>query len=444
MKKRFRQAMGFLVIAALLLISLQAFADTTGKNGLFSYAMKGNGTLKITTFDWNQYKTDTDIVIPQLIDGYTVTEIGELAFSQGDIGYNNIEKIFGSSRRYEAGDATLLIPNTVTTIGEKAFFNSGIGRVKIPASVKTIGTAAFCTGGLKSVTVEAENANYASVGNALYSKKAKELLAGSIEMTAIPEGIVSLGEFAFFDLDYVLYKGGYFSCPSSLEEIKAFAFYKSEDFLKDEPSVNKCNFKNVKKIGDYAFAQVYTNSDLIFGDALNEIGVGAFYKFTTYEERAIDFSRCVKLTYIPDKAFLCPGGSYDLRIILPSTIDHIGKEAFAEGTFREIEFIGSKPSTIDDRAFKKTETSILYSMDDRELSALLANVKTIGSEAFANCTFSGDLEIPECCSFIGENAFSKETKLKLKVQPGSYAESWAQENGYEYDNGVKPDLSWLN
>ena len=348
----------------------------------------------------------------------------------------------GSSRRYKAGDATLLIPNTVTTIGEKAFFNSGIGRVKIPASVKTIGTAAFCTGALKSVTVETENANYASVGNALYSKKAKELLAGSIEMTAIPEGIVSLGEFAFFDLDYV-YKGGYFSCPSSLEEIKAFAFYESENFLKGDNDT--CNFKNVKKIGDYAFAGVETKLNLIFGDALNELGVGAFYKFTTYifrGECAIDFSRCVKLTYIPDKAFLCHGGSYDLDIILPSTIDHIGKEAFAEGTFNKIEFNGSKPSTIDDRAFKKTD--IFYSMNVRVLSALLANVKTIGSEAFANCTFSGDLEIPECCSFIGENAFSKETKLKLKVQPGSYAESWAQENGYEYDNGVKPDLSWLN
>lgn len=440
MKKRFRQAMGFLVIAALLLISLQAFADTTGKNGLFSYAMKGNGTLKITKFDWNQYKTDTDIVIPQFIDGYTVTEIGELAFSQGDIGYNNIEKIWGSLRRYKAGDATLLIPNTVTTIGEKAFFNSGIGRVKIPASVKTIGTAAFCTGALKSVTVETENANYASVDNALYSKKTKELLAGSKEMTAIPEGIVSLGEFAFFGLDY-LEESGHVSCPSSLEEIKAFAFYESENFLKGDNGT--CNF-NVKKIGDYAFARVNTKLNLSFGGALNELGVGAFYEFATYmfmKECTISFSSCVKLTYIPDKAFLRHGGSYDLNIMLPSTIDHIGKEAFAEGTFHTIYFNGSKPSTIDDRAFKKTG---IYSMNVRGLSALLANVKTIGSEAFANCTFSGDLEIPECCSFIGENAFSKETKLKLKVQPGSYAESWAQENGYEYDNGVKPDLDWLN
>ena len=437
MKKHFRRAMGFLVIVALLLTSFQAFATTTGKNGLFSYAMKGNGTLKITKFDWSRYITNTSIVIPQLIDGYTVTEIGELAFSQGDIGYNNIKE---PSRRYKAENATLLIPNTVTTIGEKAFFNSGIGRVKIPASVKTIGTAAFCTGSLKSVTVETENANYASVGNALYSKKTKELLAGSIEMTAIPEGIVSLGEFAFFDLDYV-YEGGYFSCPSSLEEIKAFAFYSSEEFLKDEPFVKKCNFKNVKIIGDYAFAHVQTGCELIFGDALNEIGVGAFYNCQGYALRNlyIDFSNCINLAYIPDKAFSQAESGFG-KIIFPSTIDHIGKEAFADTRYDGIKFNGSKPSTIDDGAFKNTRN--IYGMDIQVFSVLLANVKTIGSEAFANYTFPGDLEIPECCSFIGENAFSKKTKLKVK--PGSYAESWAQENGYEYDNGVKPDLSWLN
>lgn len=434
MKKHFRRAMGFWVIVTLLLTSFQAFATTTGKNGLFSYAMKGNGTLKITKFDWSRYITNTSIVIPQLIDGYTVTEIGELAFSQGDIGYNNIKE---PSRRYKAGDATLLIPNTVTTIGEKAFFNSGIGRVKIPASVKTIGTAAFCTGNLKSVTVETENADYASVGNALYSKKTKELLAGSIEMTAIPEGIVSLGEFAFFDLDYV-YKGGYFSCPSSLEEIKAFAFYESDYFLENDN--DKCNFKNVKKIGDYAFAEAYTMRSLIFGDALNELGVGVFSGFrgSSYSDVQIDFSSCVNLTYIPENAFF----QTLEKIILPSTIDHIGKEAFAGTFFDKIKFNGSKPSTIDDGAFKDIHILDSARMNIRVFSILLANVKTIGSEAFANYKFPGDLEIPECCSFIGENAFSKKTKLK--VQPGSYAESWAQENGYEYDNGVKPDLSWLN
>lgn len=51
------------------------------------------------------------------------------------------------------------------------------------------------------------------------------------------------------------------------------------------------------------------------------------------------------------------------------------------------------------------------------------------------------MKIPASCTYIGNNAFYK--KVKLLVEPGSYAESWARDNGYEYDNGIEQDLSWL-
>ena len=175
MKKGFRRALCFLLVAMLLsIMAMPAYAATTGKNGLFSYTMRGNGTLTITKFDWSGYQKNTDIVIPQMIDGYTVTAIGDLAFSQGDV---DVEKVKLPDRKYEAKDAVLIIPNTVTTVGEKAFFNSGIGRVNIPASVNSIGAAAFCTGCLKNVTVQPGNEKYAAIEGALYDKKAKELLA---------------------------------------------------------------------------------------------------------------------------------------------------------------------------------------------------------------------------------------------------------------------------
>ena len=70
---------------------MPAYAATTGKNGLFSYTMRGNGTLTITKFDWSGYQKNTDIVIPQMIDGYNVTAIGDLAFSQGDVDVEKVE-----------------------------------------------------------------------------------------------------------------------------------------------------------------------------------------------------------------------------------------------------------------------------------------------------------------------------------------------------------------
>ena len=219
MKNGFRRTLCFLLVAMLLpIMAMPAYAATTGKNGLFSYTMRGNGTLTITKFDWSGYQKNTDIVIPQMIDGYNVTAIGDLAFSQGDV---DVEKVELPDRKYEAKDAVLIIPNTVTTVGEKAFFNSGIGRVNIPASVNSIGAAAFCTGCLKNATVQQGNERYAAIEGALYDKKAKELLAFALDATAVPEGIVSLGEFSCMNLTYE--NGEKILFPATIREIKDFA-----------------------------------------------------------------------------------------------------------------------------------------------------------------------------------------------------------------------------
>ena len=171
MKHGFARTMGFLMAAVLLLaMVLPAQAATTGKSGPFSYTLKGDGTASITGFAWGQYKDNENIVIPQMIDGYTVTDIGSFAFAGGK------SKL---STRYHEGTyfAKVIIPGTVQKVREKAFFNSGIGYFTIPASVKTIETAAFCTGALRNVTVDNKNENYASIDGSLYSKKDKELLA---------------------------------------------------------------------------------------------------------------------------------------------------------------------------------------------------------------------------------------------------------------------------
>ena len=69
---------------------------------------------------------DSGIAIPNTVDGYTVTSIGEEAFSgQSDITF-------------------IIIPNTVTSIGTKAFYGCvGLKDMTIPASVTSIGTQIF-------------------------------------------------------------------------------------------------------------------------------------------------------------------------------------------------------------------------------------------------------------------------------------------------------------
>lgn len=425
MKTGFKHLCYFLLIAMLLSIATSpAYAATTGRNGAFSYSMRGNGTLTITKFDWTSYQKNTDIVIPQMIDGYTVTAIGDLAFSQGDIVVGDgVPEL--PDRKYEAKDAVLIIPNTVTTVGTKAFFNSGIGRVNIPASVNSIGTAAFCTGCLKNATVQQGNERYAAIEGALYDKKAKELLAFALDATAVPEGIVSLGEFSCMNFRS---EDAHNLFPSTLNELKAFSMWNSQLSL-PSVSITKSGYieTNIKTIGEYAFAKAELRGQYAF-NKVTEMGIGAFCGAEWWSLDTIDF---MSLKELPEKAFAYSDGGY---LYFSSAFKKIGKEAFME-SYNSTQFHGTfLPQIIEDRAFKGARNEALA-------SKYLEKIEYIGEEAFQAKRYYVEMKIPASCTYIGNNAFYK--KVKLLVEPGSYAESWARDNGYEYDNGIEQDLSWL-
>ena len=80
---------------------------------------------------------DYNYTIPSSIDGRTVTEIGPNAFSN---------KSFLNS---------VTIPDTVTYIGELAFYNNTMRSVSIPDSVEFIADYAFAKSGLTSVSIPA-------------------------------------------------------------------------------------------------------------------------------------------------------------------------------------------------------------------------------------------------------------------------------------------------
>ncbi|MGM9644588.1 MAG: leucine-rich repeat domain-containing protein, partial [Eubacteriales bacterium] len=106
--------------------------------------------------------TDTDLVIPSTIDGYSVTRIGESAFEDC------------------SGLTSITIPDSVTSIGESAFYGcSGLEIVTIPDSVTSIG------------------------GHAFYA------CSGLIDIT-IPNSVTSIGEDAFSrcsDLSSITFNG---------------------------------------------------------------------------------------------------------------------------------------------------------------------------------------------------------------------------------------------
>ena len=139
--------------------------DTSTQNITNYLCYSGNG---------NGLPTITDVVIPSSINGVSVRAIGSTTLVSS-VSYLNKEKIIASPLannlnkkpkiKLVFGETTttspfayknitsVVIPNSVTTIGDRAFRNNNLTSVVIPDSVTTIGGYAFAWNNLSSVYI---------------------------------------------------------------------------------------------------------------------------------------------------------------------------------------------------------------------------------------------------------------------------------------------------
>ena len=111
-----------------------------------AYTSNGDGTCSVSGIGTC---TDTEVVIPSIIDGLTVTSIGQFAFS----GCSALESI--------------VIPDSVTSIGVWAFYCcTSLESIVIPDSVTSIGSYAF--------------SGYSSLANVYYTGSEEEWAAINI------------------------------------------------------------------------------------------------------------------------------------------------------------------------------------------------------------------------------------------------------------------------
>ena len=210
-----------------------------------------------------------DLVIPN-----SVTSIGNSAFS-GCRGLksvtipNSVTSIGDNAFEDCSGLTSVTIPNSVTSIGETAFSNcSGLTSVTIPNSVTSIGYGVFggCSG-LESIVVESGNSKYDSRDNcnAIIETATITLLAGC-KNTTIPNSVTSIC-FAAFQYCSGLTS---VSIPNSVTEIGSYAFsdcsglttifYNAENCANFSYNKEVFNYgtniiigKDVKKVPDYLF-----------------------------------------------------------------------------------------------------------------------------------------------------------------------------------------------
>ncbi len=115
------------VLACVMLFAfpiVKSYAANPHKYGDYRYEILKDGTIEIVDYVFPTYDVD-HLVIPETMDGYTVSSIGSQAFSS-------------------CSATTIVIPDSVTVIKRFAF--DGCGRlksVKLPSNLKSIGYYAF-------------------------------------------------------------------------------------------------------------------------------------------------------------------------------------------------------------------------------------------------------------------------------------------------------------
>src|SRR5690625_3307688 len=124
-----------LTVFIFLIMSMFILSTTASANESdYEWDNNGDGTATITGYTG----TDNDLVIPNKLNGLTVTTIGEYAFDHQTKGVQL---------------TSVVIPDSVTTIEKYAFYYNSLTKLIIPDSVTSIGEAAFYQNSLVEVTL---------------------------------------------------------------------------------------------------------------------------------------------------------------------------------------------------------------------------------------------------------------------------------------------------
>ena len=251
----------------------------------------------------------------------------------------------------------ICIPNTVTSIGSYAFYNTAIsGSLAIPNSVTEIGERAF--------------ENCRELNSLFLSSNLKRIENRTFNACGFSGGL---------------------TIPNSVTEIGEKAFYNCTGFNGTLTLSNK-----LETIGESAFngCSGFTGS-LKLPSSLTDIGNGAFMNCKYFT--SLELSNA--LSVIPEYAFRgCEGLSGSL--VIPNSVTEIGEKAFYNCTgFNGTLTLSNKLETIGVSAFYGC-TGFTGSL------TLPSSVTTIGQSAFYSCRSFTKLELPNTLSVIPTQAFT--------------------------------------
>ena len=176
----------------------------------------------------------------------------------------------GNYAFYESGITNIEIPSSVTSIGDSAFEGCyALKNVEIPDSITSISDYAFYESGITNIEIPSSVTN---IGSSAF--KSCELLT-SIE---IPDSVTSIGDSAFYYSGITSIK-----IPSSITSIGYETFRGCESLTSIEIP------ESVTRIDDYAFTGCENITKIIIPESVEYIGDSVFAEWGENNEQTIYF-----------------------------------------------------------------------------------------------------------------------------------------------------------
>ena len=354
----------------------------------FEYSALDDGRVKITGYNGGA----ETVVIPDTIDGKSVTSIGRRAFE----GCTNLKSITipnsvtEMGRRAFSGCSSLTgiaIPDSVTEIGKYAFDGcKSLTSITIPDGVTSIGDGAFynCSS-LTEIKVASENSNYVSVNGVLYNKDKTTIICYPAGKKGnnykIPDGVTKVDSSAFIGCSSLTS----ITIPNGVTSIGDSAF-------EDCTSLKSITIPNsVTSIGDSAFEDCTSLTSITIPNGVTSIGDSAFEGCTSLTSITIPNS----VTSIGFGAFI--GCSSLTSITIPDSVTCIGDSAFNGCTSLTSITIPDSVTSIGESAFSGCSSLASITIPD--------SVMSIGNDAFHECSSLTSITIPYSVTSIGDYAF---------------------------------------